>query len=241
MLHQMLRADWGVPISPDAIELLASMRPHTGVFSMVGHKGDIMLIHFRESLEALNDVEHALGRAGLYSAFEVVDSYVSVVELGLYESTSKFYAEMTEKGIAPHSPEWDAAAAETLERQRKAMAVRLYPEIPDTKYACFYPMDRKRGEQDNWYTVPMDTRARLMHEHGLNGRRYAGKVKQVISGSIGWDDWEWGVDLFANDPLDFKRLIYEMRFDEVSAVYAEFGNFYVGVQKKAEDLPSLFA
>ena len=91
-------------------------------------------------------------------------------------------------------------------------------------------MDRRRGEDKNWYTLPIEERQRQMEEHGMVGRRYAGKVQQIITGSIGFDDWEWGVDLFADDPLVFKKLIYEMRFDEVSAVYALFGQFFVGVR-----------
>ena len=110
------------------------------------------------------------------------------------------------------------------------MRPRLYPKIPDSRYLCFYPMDRKRGEGKNWYTLPIEERQRQMEEHGMVGRRYAGKVQQIITGSIGFDDWEWGVDLFAPDPLVFKKLIYEMRFDEVSAVYALFGQFFVGVR-----------
>jgi chlorite dismutase len=97
-------------------------------------------------------------------------------------------------------------------------------------------MDRKRGEQVNWYTVPFADRQRMMHEHGLIGRRYGDRVKQIISGSIGMDDWEWGVDLFADDPVVFKKLIYEMRFDEVSAVYALFGQFFIGVRLPIEKL-----
>jgi chlorite dismutase len=100
-------------------------------------------------------------------------------------------------------------------------------------------MDRKRGEAKNWYEVPLAERQRMMHEHGLIGRRYADSVKQIITGSIGLDDWEWGVDLFAEDPVVFKKLIYEMRFDEVSAVYALFGSFYVGLRVQAADLPKL--
>ncbi len=97
-------------------------------------------------------------------------------------------------------------------------------------------MDRRRGETANWYTEPMAERQRMMHEHGMVGRRYAGEVRQIITGSIGFDDWEWGVDLFADDPLVFKKLIYEMRFDQVSAVYALFGTFYVGLRVEAEKL-----
>lgn len=100
-------------------------------------------------------------------------------------------------------------------------------------------MDRKRGEQVNWYQVPMPDRQRMMHEHGLIGRRYADSVRQIITGSIGFDDWEWGVDLFADDALVFKKLIYEMRFDEVSAVYALFGSFYVGIRVPTSNLPAL--
>ena len=117
-----------------------------------------------------------------------------------------------------------------MERQREAMRPRLYPKIPASRYLCFYPMDRKRGEDKNWYTLPIEERQRQMEEHGMVGRRYAGKVQQIITGSIGFDDWEWGVDLFADDPLVFKKLIYEMRFDQVSAVYAAFGQFFVGVR-----------
>jgi len=89
-------------------------------------------------------------------------------------------------------------------------------------------MDRKRGEQINWYTLPFADRQRMMHEHGLIGRRYAGEIKQIVTGSIGMDDWEWGVDLFSDNPISFKKIIYEMRFDEVSAVYGAFGEFFIG-------------
>ncbi len=163
-------------------------------------------------------------------------SYLSVIELGLYESTAKVYAGLAARGIAPHSEEWNREIEEVLERQRQAMAPRLWPEIPRARYLCFYPMDRRRGEHRNWYTEAMTDRQRMMHEHGLVGRRYAGEVRQIISGSIGFDDWEWGVDLFADNPLVFKKLIYEMRFDEVSAVYALFGSFYVGLRVEAANL-----
>jgi chlorite dismutase len=160
------------------------------------------------------------------------------VELGLYESTRKTYEAAAAKGLAPHTPEWNAEIAESLQRGAEAMAPRLFPAVPEAKYLCFYPMDRKRGEQVNWYTVPFADRQRTMREHGLIGRRYAGQVKQIVSGSIGLDDWEWGVDLFADDPLVFKKLIYEMRFDEVSAVYALFGTFQIGVRLPVERLQS---
>ena len=172
----------------------------------------------------------------LWDYLEPTSSYLSVVELGLYESSLKTYGALAERGIAPFSPEWTAEIEAVMARQREAMAPRLFPDMPPHKYLCFYPMDRKRGELKNWYRLPMAERQRQMHEHGMVGRRYAGEVKQIISGSIGFDDWEWGVDLFADDPLVFKKLIYEMRFDEVSADYALFGTFYVGIRCPAAEL-----
>ncbi len=213
----------------------------SALYSLLGHKGDLMLVHFRDSFEELNQTEVALAKLELAEYLEIVHSYLSVVELGLYESTSKTYQALEEKGFAPHSPEWNAGIQDVVNRQKAAMAPRLYPRIPDSKYLCFYPMDRKRGEVKNWYTVPMAERQRMMQEHGLIGRRYADDVRQIITGSIGFDDWEWGVDLFAEDPVVFKKLIYEMRFDEVSAIYALFGAFYVGTRVKVAELGQLLS
>jgi chlorite dismutase len=211
----------------------------SALYSQIGHKGDLILLHFRDSIEMLHRVELGIAGLELSDFLEPTYSYLSVVELGLYDSSAKAYAQLAEHGVQPHSPEWEAGVSDVLRRQASAMAPRLYPQIPQSKYLCFYPMDRKRGEQKNWYQVPMGERQRLMHEHGLVGRRYAECVKQIITTSIGFDDWEWGVDLFADDPLVFKKLIYEMRFDEVSAVYALFGTFYVGIRTQIEDLPTL--
>jgi peroxiredoxin len=208
----------------------------SALYSQLGHKGDLMLIHFRDSLEALNQVELELAQTEFFDFLDQRHSYVSVVELGLYESSRKTYEAATAKGFEQHSAEWNAEIAASLKRGADAMAPRLFPAVPESKYLCFYPMDRKRGEQVNWYTVPFVERQRMMHEHGMIGRRYADQVKQIITGSIGMDDWEWGVDLFAEDPVVFKKLIYEMRFDEVSALYALFGQFYIGVRLPVDDL-----
>jgi hydrogen peroxide-dependent heme synthase len=253
LLHQFFRFDWkawrATPkadqqrIAASAVATLKGLERtksdapiQTALFSELGHKGDLILIHFRESFEALNQVELDLAQTELYDYLTPTHSYVSVVELGLYESTRKTYEAAAAKGLEQHSPEWNAEIAASLQRGASAMAPRIYPSVPDAKYICFYPMDRKRGEQVNWYTVPFAERQRMMHEHGMIGRRYGDVVKQIISGSIGMDDWEWGVDLFAEDPVVFKKLIYEMRFDEVSAVYALFGQFYLGVRLPIENL-----
>lgn len=253
VLHQFFRFDWKAwrgreagersrivdeaTAALKAMEKSADGKTQTALFSELGHKGDLILVHFRESFEALNGVELALAQTALYDYLVPTHSYVSVIELGLYESTRKTYEAAGAKGFAQHSPEWNAEVEASLQRGAEAMKPRLWPSMPDAKYLCFYPMDRKRDEQKNWYTVPFPERQRMMHEHGMIGRRYGDVVKQIITGSIGMDDWEWGVDLFADDPVVFKKLIYEMRFDEVSAEYALFGQFYlalrVGIEKLA--------
>jgi chlorite dismutase len=250
VLHQMFRFRWAawrqldgtekIDIVREASSELAAMEQNSSgqfaLYSLLGHKGDLMLIHFRQSFDELNQAELQLARLRISDYLESATSYLSVIELGLYESTVKVYSELVERGLEPHSDGWKREIQITLARQMEAMRPRLFPGIPEHRYACFYPMDRRRGEDKNWYTVPLAERARQMHEHGLVGRRYAGEVKQIITASIGFDDWEWGVDLFADDPLVFKKLIYEMRFDEVSAVYAQFGQFFVGLRYPAAGL-----
>jgi len=250
VLHQMMRfrrPAWRAlsgesrgQILEEATRALAAWE-QSAVYSLLGHKGDLLFLHIRRSFEELNQAQLELARLRIGDYLEPTTSYLSVVELGLYESTAKVYGGLAAKGIEPHSGEWNQEIEAVLARQRQAMAPRLWPEIPGAKYLCFYPMDRRRGESKNWYQVPMADRQRLMHEHGLVGRRYAGEVRQIITGSIGFDDWEWGVDLFADDPLIFKKLIYEMRFDEVSAVYALFGPFYVGLRLAAAELNGMLA
>ncbi|MBM3810587.1 MAG: heme-dependent peroxidase [Acidimicrobiia bacterium] len=251
-LHQMLRLRWPAwkgleaaareRILKQAAEALAALEPsQSAAYSMVGHKADVMLVHFRRTMDELNQVEWQLARLGLWDYVELASSYVSVVELGLYETTGKLHDSLTAQGVEPDSDAYKAAVEEELARQRKAMEPRLYPAVPPHRYICFYPMDRKRGEEKNWYQVPFGERAHMMHLHGMIGRRYAGHVKQIITGSIGFDDWEWGVDLWSEDPLWFKKLIYEMRFDEVSAVYALFGVFVVGMRLQPAELAPLLA
>jgi hydrogen peroxide-dependent heme synthase len=253
VLHQMMRVRWAAwrtvalaekrTILDEAGGVLAAMEQNSGgqsaLFSLLGHKGDLMLIHFRKSFDELNAAELQLAQMRLGDFLEPTTSYLSVIELGLYESTIKAYRDLKDRGIEAHSEEWKREIGNVLARQKEAMHPRLFPEMPKHRYLSFYPMDRRRGEIKNWYTLPIEERARQMNEHGLVGRRYAGEVRQIITGSIGFDDWEWGVDLFADDPLVFKKLIYEMRFDEVSAVYALFGQFYLGLRCPAAELGRL--
>lgn len=244
ILHQMFRVRWPAWKAATSVEQKRAVEEtealleetekggeeQSAVFSMLGHKGDLMMLHFRRTLDGLNNAELGVANLNLSEFLEQTTSYLSVVELGLYEVSVRFYASLKEKGIQPGTPDWNQAVEGELGKQRKAAAPRLWPEIPQRRYVCFYPMNKLRGEEKNWYQAPITARQRMMREHGVIGRRYAGQVTQIISGSIGFDDWEWGVDLFADDPLVFKKLVYEMRFDEASAVYAQFGAFYVGLR-----------
>jgi hydrogen peroxide-dependent heme synthase len=178
-----------------------------------------------------------LSGTALHGYLEPTSSYVSVVELGMYEMTAKVHEQLGAKH-APGSDEFEKAFDAEMDTQRQRVMSRLFLDIPKGRYVCFYPMNKRRGESVNWYSESFEKRAQMMREHGSIGRQYAGKVMQIISGSIGYDDWEWGVDLFADDPLVFKKLIYEMRFDEASAKFAEFGPFYTGLQFSPHNLPS---
>jgi len=255
ILHQMFRVRWAAwkALSPvdrkeavaEAVAVLTELEQGSagpsGLFALLGHKGDLLILHFRRTFDELHEAELRLANLRLAEFLEATTSYLSVVELGLYEATVRLYAALREKGIAPGAPEWDQAVEAELTRQRQVLAPRLWPQIPPRRYLCFYPMDKKRGEAKNWYQVPLNDRQHLMREHGLIGRRYAGQVTQIISGSIGFDDWEWGVDLFADDPLVFKKLVYEMRFDQASAVYGLFGTFYVGLRFSVAELSTLLS
>jgi len=249
VLHQMFRVRWPEwralgaadrqARADEAAGALAAMTEGgtTAVATLLGHKGDLMLAHFRRDFEGLQAAQLAVSRWGLAPYLEPTTSYVSVVELGMYEMTAQIHARLGAQGLKPGTTEFESAFDREMAEQRGRVEGRLFLAVPPRRYVCFYPMNKRRGEAVNWYAVPVEERARMMRDHGVIGRHYAGAVTQIISGSIGFDDWEWGVDLFADDPLVFKKLIYEMRFDEASARYAEFGPFYTGLQFSPEEMP----
>lgn len=187
------------------------------VYKVIGQKADIMFMFLRPTMAELNDIETEFNKTKLAEFLIPTYSYVSVVELGSY---------MAKEGEDPY--------------ENPHIRSRLYPILPQTDYICFYPMDKRRQGDDNWYRLEMDERSKLMYSHGMIGRQYAGKVKQIITGSVGFDDYEWGVTLFADDVLQFKKLIYEMRFDEVSSRYGEFGSFFVGHRLTEEEISPFF-
>ncbi|SDZ66806.1 chlorite dismutase [Evansella caseinilytica] len=175
-----------------------------GLYTIAGQKADLMIMLLRPTMDELIELETELNKSRFAEYTIPAYSYVSVVELSNYLPADKDPNE---------DPEIQA---------------RLKPILPKWQYVCFYPMDKRREGEDNWYMLSMEERRNLMRSHGMIGREYAGKVRQIITGSVGFDDWEWGVTLFAHDVLQFKKLVYQMRFDEVSARYGEFGSFFVG-------------
>jgi peroxiredoxin len=248
LLHQGFRIRWPAlhKLSPAARVSLASEAARalevpaadgvTGFVQLLGHKGDLLLIHTRRDFESLAQAQLHVSSSALFEYLEPTISYVSIVELGMYDMTGKLYGELAGRGLEPGTDAFEAAFAEEMTSQARRVGSRLFLELPRRRHVCFYPMNKKRGETKNWYGASFEDRAAMMREHGHIGRKYAGRVTQIISGSIGFDDWEWGVDLFAEDPLVFKKLIYEMRFDEASAKFAEFGPFYVGLQFPAAEI-----
>ena len=199
--------------------------------ALIGSTSDLMVIHFRETLDAIGVAQGALARTALARVLDPVYAFLSVTEAGLYHISAELARETEARAGKVGDEAYVRSLSDRSEKERASAHVmrRLYPELPpDMPYVCFYPMSKRRDESQNWYTLSLDERSRLMQSHGLTGRRYAGKVQQVITGAIGLDAWEWGVTLFAKDPLEFKKLVTDMRFDEVSAKYAEFGDFYVG-------------
>lgn len=189
-----------------------------GLYRITGHKADFVIMLLRPTMKELNDIENAFNKTKFAEYTTRTHSYVSVVELSNYLPAEQM------------SPKMAAMMEE-----------RLYPILPKWEHFCFYPMNKRRQGEDNWYMLPFEQRAELMKSHGAIGQKYAGKVKQYILGSVGFDNWEWGVVLLAHDVLDFKKIVYEMRFDEVSARYGEFGAFYVGHLLTKEDVPDFLS
>ena len=222
-LHQIYTCETREALQDDTVILDALQPPSLdGGWSvavrLIGSVADLMLIHFRPTLDSLGQAQRAVAGPAADAGFNLGYSFLSVTEAGLYHLTAKFADDpevLAEKIVA--------------ERDTEHVKKRLYPPQPaDMPYVCFYPMSKRRDAGQNWYTLTLEERSRLMYAHGLTGRRYAGRVQQIITGSIGFETWEWGVTLFAKDPLDIKKLVTDMRFDEVSAKYAEFGDFFVG-------------
>jgi peroxiredoxin len=245
-LHQMLQVDRAAlrALGPErlanavrsaAVTLDALATPEeagwSAVVPLVGSPADVMLVHLRPTLDALAAIQSRLGCLTLFDALKPVYSFLSITEVGMYHVAARAARDARERGGAVGDDAFREQLATRIDKERTAEHVqrRLFPTPPDDMpYMSFYPMSKRRAVGQNWYTLAVEERSRMMVAHGTTGRRYAGRVVQIVTGAIGLDAWEWGVTLFARDPLDFKKIVTEMRFDEASANYAEFGDFYVG-------------
>lgn len=255
VLHDIYTVDWArwKALSPADREQVAAAtsgwleeaaeveKGDTVLYSVLTQKGDLMLLHYRESPEELNRVELAFRQTPLYDYLKPAYSYFATIEIGLYELTAMARKKLADQGVTAGSAEYEEYFEREMEKQKQRVQSRLFRNIPEERYICFYPMNKRRGEQVNWYTLSMEGRRDMMRGHGRIGHKYHETVTQIIGGSIGLDDWEWGVSLHANDALVFKKLIYEMRFDPASALFAEFGPFYIGIRALPESLGAMLA
>ncbi len=245
VLHLFLRVDRAATASLPASagkDLTESLRRlvddealQVHLFAVLGHKADIMLMALAEDLSDLRRLQTTIATCELGTALELPWSYLSLTETSEYTPTGSEERErLRAKGVT----------GADLERRVEQFEVRtatynhhrLYPQLPEWEVVCFYPMTHRRVGEDNWYRLPFEERRVLMHEHGRSGRAFSGRVIQLVSGSTGLDDWEWGVTLFAHDLADLKDIVYRLRFDEASARYGEFGPFVVGLRRTPEDL-----
>ena len=226
VLHLLLRAR---PGEPGAEGVLQAVREFTArdpsqviAFSVLGGRADLGLMALGPDLDALD----VLAKRVLAGPVEPVYSFVSLTELSEYTSTED---EERARLEAEGADDLEARLADWRTRMEAYHEARLHPRLPRRAMIAFYPMSKRRAGGENWYSLPFEERRRLMAGHAVVGRRYAGRVLQLITGATGLDDWEWGVTLLADDPAVVKDIVYEMRFDEVSARYAEFGPFFVGL------------
>ena len=208
-------------------------------FSVVTPKEDLGFMLLTPDLQTANAFEKRLNLSLGPDVMTPVYSYLSMTERSEYTTSESEYCTQTlenERGLIRGTPEFDAALVEFRSRMEKYGRDRLYPRLGNRPVLCFYSMGKRRGAQQNWYRMPFEDRKELMGGHARIGRQWAGKIRQLITGSTGLDDSEWGVTLFANDTHDLKGIVYEMRFDPVSAEYADFGEFYIGLQLPLDEL-----
>ena len=250
LFYQVDHAQWSLLSEDDQraaktrlTELVQQIRStpdtHLLVFAVATPKADVGFMLLTPDLQVAVAYEKQLTLSLGPEILSPVYSYLSQTESSEYTTSSEQYADDTlkaERGLAEDSPEFTEAMQEFEERMKKYLHHRLYPVLPDWPAICFYPMSKRREGKDNWYSLPFEERKKLMGGHARTGRTYSGRILQLITGSTGLDEHEWGVTLLAKDTIDIKAIVYEMRFDEVSARYGEFGDFYIGIQLPLAEL-----
>lgn len=249
LFYQIDRTQWSLLTEDEQLEaktdltrLIQEIRSTADTqlltFSMVTPKADLGFMLLTPDLHTANAFEKRLTNALGPDILAPCFSYLSMTERSEYTTTAEQYGETVkaDKGCSEDSEEFKTAMAEFEARMEKYGKDRLYPNMPDWPVFCFYSMAKRRGEVNNWYGLEFEQRRQLMAGHAKVGRQWAGKIRQLITGSVGLDESEWGVTLFAKDTHNIKGIVYEMRFDEVTVKYGEFGDFYIGVQLPLNDL-----
>ena len=199
-------------------------------FAVPGHKADFGIMLAGPDLKSVHGVQTALQASTIGRALIATDSFFSLTEVSEYVPDVEEYGRILREreGVEPESNVYKTKVASYAARLEPMNRQRLYPDFPDWPCLCFYPMSKMRQGDQNWYLLPFEQRSELMSQHGRSGMKFAGKVSQLITASTGLDDWEWGVTLWARNPAYLKEIVYTMRFDESSAKYALFGEFYFG-------------
>ncbi len=239
---ELLSPEEKIRAKTDLSELVQEVRsmPETQLlaFSMMTPKADLGFMLLTNDLFAANALEKKLSLSLGEEILAPVFSFFSMTERSEYTMSDAEYSDslVAEKSLAVGSKEHTTAMTEFSQRMTKYAKDRLSPTMPDWPIFCFYPMSKRRDAVNNWYALDFAARKKLMAGHAAVGRTYAGRVRQLITGSTGLDDAEWGVTLFAHDLFEIKAIVYEMRFDEVSSKYAEFGDFFIGLQLPLNEL-----
>lgn len=252
MSHLMFTIERGHPdfeadaVHKEAEDVIPLMRNYADqdrfdLVRLVSSEADFMTILIADSMEELDDFQREFVQSGLGRYVTRKYTFLSVSEVSYYTPPDeRVERELEESDMKPGTDEYEKAKKKRMKRMEKYEQMRLNPEIPDMPYVTFYPMAKRRDKDANWYQLPHQDRAEMMASHGKIGRKYSAQIQQFITSCVGLDDWEWGVTLYGHDPRSFKRLIYEMRFDEVSAKYSDFGPFYTGYSLELDRFPELF-
>lgn len=215
----------------------ASSNPRLVTFVNVGGKADLVFMIYAAELAQLSQIHHLLEKCFPVGTLESVYSFLSVTELPEYVTTEEdMLRSIQAEGLEPGTEAFNQKLEAAKKRQAEYEQYRLYPELPDWEVMAFYPMSKRRSGDDNWYMLDFEARKKLMAGHARVGRKFSGRITQLITGSTGIDDWEWGVTLMAHQTDALKEIVYEMRFDEVSARYGEFGPFYVNLRMQPADI-----
>lgn len=248
MFYRIHRAAWA-SLSPDQREqglatMAATLDPkgpnapaRLQSFVISGHKADFGTIALDGDPLKIDRIHQALMSSPIGPALDAVDSFVSLTEISEYVPSVEQYAErLKSTGEDPAAPGFAAKVAAYEKRLPMMNEQRIAPELPNWPSLCFYPMNKSRVVGANWFTTPFSHRNAMMAEHAQSGMSFAGRVSQVVTASVGLDDWEWGVTLWARNPQYLKDIVYRMRFDEASAKYGEFGVFYTGYVMTADEI-----